>query len=67
MRKLSGKGLPDLLVWLPRYLSHESGWPHLIECKTKKAKLRETQDWETLGLRVDVLRTADEALQWNPE
>jgi hypothetical protein len=70
VRFLSAKGLPDLLVWkpsnwMPSNWELMSGWPYLIECKTGKGKLRETQDWDALGLRVHVLRTAEEAMQWN--
>lgn len=60
VRKLSAKGLPDLLVWWP-----ESSRVHLIECKTGKGKLRESQQWDKVGLMVTVLRTAEEAMRWN--
>lgn len=65
VRKLAQRGMPDLLVWQPRQRDEFSGWPWLIECKTGKEKLRETQQWEKLGLRVTVLRNAEEAMVWN--
>lgn len=64
VRKMAQRGLPDLVVWWIAASGAPSP-PHFIECKTKKAKLRETQHWDTVGLKVDVLRTAEEAMQWN--
>jgi hypothetical protein len=60
VRKLAQKGVPDLLVWWP-----ESSRIHLIECKTGKGKLRETQQWDKVGLMVTILRSAEEAMRWN--
>lgn len=60
VRKLAAKGLPDLLVWWP-----DSPKLFAIECKTGKGKLRATQDWASIGLRVSVLRSAEEAAIWN--
>jgi len=60
VRRLSDTGVPDLLVWWP-----ESSRVHLIECKTGKGKLRETQQWDKVGLVVTVLRSAEEAMRWN--
>lgn len=60
VRKLAQRGLPDLLVWW-----HDSPRVYLIECKTGKGKLRETQQWDKVGLNVTVLRSAEEAAMWN--
>ena len=60
VKKLAQKGVPDLLVWW-----HDSTHVWLIECKTDKGKLRETQDWAKVGLNVTILRSAEEAMQWN--
>lgn len=64
-RKIAQRGLPDLLVWIQHCDSPATSiW--LVECKTGTGKLRETQQWDKIGLRVDVLRTAEEAMQWPP-
>jgi hypothetical protein len=60
VRKLAAKGLPDLLVWWP-----DSPKLFAIECKTATGKLRETQQWDKVGLMVTVLRSAEEAAVWN--
>lgn len=68
VKPLAAKGLPDLLVWRPDELGQwysMAGKPYLVECKTGKKGLRETQDWAALGLHVDVLRSAEEAMRWN--
>ena len=60
VRKIAQRGLPDLLVWW-----HDGRTIHLVECKTGKGKLRETQQWDKIGLHVTVLRSAEEAMRWN--
>lgn len=63
VRQLAARGMPDLMVWYARVEAPSKC--HLIECKTGKGKLRITQDWAALGLHVDVLRSAEEAMRWN--
>jgi hypothetical protein len=57
--KLAQLGRPDLLT-----LS-QSQQLALVEVKTKKAKHRETQDWETQGWPVVTLRTAEQVFSWH--
>ena len=59
-KKLAQRGVPDLLAWSPA-----SGKVCLIECKTKKAKLRETQDWPKMGLPVLIMRCAEDVFKWH--
>lgn len=57
-RKLAQKGIPDVLAWKP-------GRVVLIECKTGKGKLRETQQWADIGLDVLVFRCAEDVFSWH--
>lgn len=58
--KLAQKGLPDLLT-----VNVHTKRISLVEVKTKKGKLRETQSgWEEDGLPVSILRSAEEVWQW---
>jgi predicted NUDIX family NTP pyrophosphohydrolase len=57
--KLAQRGVPDLLCF-------KGGRMRLVEVKTCKGKLRQTQQWDA-ELKVAVLRSADEALDWSRE
>lgn len=63
--KLAQKGVPDLLVWRLPVEGRLAGLPYLIECKTGKGRLRETQDWEGQGLHVTVMRCAEDVFSWH--
>jgi hypothetical protein len=63
--KLAQKGVPDLLVWRLPTERLLAGVPHLIECKTGKGQLRETQDWEGQGLAVTIMRSAEDVFSWH--
>jgi hypothetical protein len=63
--KLAQKGVPDLLVWRLPTERLLAGVPHLIECKTGKGQLRETQDWEGQGLHVTIMRRAEDVFSWH--
>ena len=57
-KKLAQKGVPDVLAWKP-------GKIVLIECKSGKAKLRETQQWAEIELDVLVFRCAEDVFSWH--
>ena len=38
--------------------------PWLVEVKSRTGKLRVTQQWADLGLKVTVLRSAEDAMRW---
>lgn len=56
VQKIGQRGVPDLIV-------RRAGVTHLIEVKTPKGKLRETQQWED----VPVLRSQQDVLEWNAQ
>jgi len=64
VKKLAQKGVPDLLIWQP---TTEMGKRRmeLVECKTGKAALRETQQWHKEGLDVRLFRCAEQVFEWH--
>jgi hypothetical protein len=65
VKKLAQKGVPDLLVWGRPGSRDTVRRIVLVECKTGKGKLRETQQWDDLGLDVEIFRCAEDVFSWH--